>query len=166
MATTKGTHITDFDSTPPDVVRGAVHGGTLKYYADAFEIADTGNGDSVILFRLPVDCVPVSLKYASDDLTSGTVDIGLYKKNADGTYSAVDDDCFASAIALGSGAVAQTEVLFEAGATNIANGILPLWDWAAGLTARPAYNDLYLAFTTDTGTGATGTVFVQMIVAV
>lgn len=161
MTTYKGTHITDFDSTPPDVVNARLHGGVVKIAKDAFEIADTGNADSVILFRLPIDAVVHRVYFACDDLTSGTVDIGTYKKNADGTYTAVDDDCFASAIALGSGAVALTDVTYEAGAALIADALQPLWE-RSNLSARPAYGDLYIALTTDTGTGATGTVYVEV----
>ncbi len=162
MTTYKGTHITDFDSNPPDVVNARLHGGVIKRVKDAFEIADTANADSVILFRLPIDAVVDRVYFGCDDLTSGTVDIGVYKKNNDGTYTAVDDDCFASAIALGSGAVAVTDVTYEAGATLIADAMQPLWE-RANLSARPEYGDLYIALTTDTGTGATGTVYVEVV---
>lgn len=161
MATTKGTHITSFDSTPPTTVNSRLHGGVVKICKDAFEIADTGNGDSVIVFKLPVDAVVHRVRFGCDNLTSGTVDIGVYKKENDGTYTAVDDNCFADAIALGSGAVAVTDVTYEAGATLIADALQPLWE-RANLSARPAYGDLYVALTTDTGTGATGTVYMEV----
>lgn len=160
MATLKGTHITDFDSTPFDVVRSRLHGGNVKHYRDAFEIGNTDNGDVTIVFKVGIDEVPTSLKYAHDALTSGALDIGLYKKNADGTYSAVDDDAFASAIDPSS-AAGLTEALYEAGATNIANAKKTMWEWAA-LSARPDYAELYVAITHDTGTGADGTFLLQM----
>lgn len=161
MATYKGTHITKFDSTPPELVSSAVHGGYVRSCIDAFEIADTGNGDAVIVFKLPIDAVVKRIRFASDDLTSGTVDIGTFKKNADGTYTAVDDNCFADAIALGSGAVAVTDVTYEAAATDISKAILPLWQ-RSNLSARPAYGELYIGFTTDTGTGASATVYAEV----
>lgn len=161
MTTTKGTHITNMDSTPPEIFNARLHGGVVKICKDAFEIADTGNGDNVIVFKLPIDAVVHRVRFGCDDLTSGTIDIGTYKKNADGTYTAVDDDCFASAIALGSGAVAITDVTYEAGATLIADALQPLWE-RSNLSARPAYGDLYIGLTTDTGTGATGTVYLEV----
>ena len=155
MATLKATHITDFDSTPPDTVKSRLHGGTPKHYRDAFEIGDTDNADVTIVFKVGIDEVPTSLKYACDALSSGALDVGLYKKNADGTYTAVDDNCFADALDPTS-ATALTEILYEAGATNIANANKSMWEWA-GLSARPAYAELYVAITHDTGTGADGT---------
>lgn len=160
MATLKGTHVTDFDSTPFDVVRSRLHGGNTKHYRDAFEIGNTDNGDVTIVFKVGIDEVPTSLKYAHDALTSGALDIGLYKKNADGTYSAVDDNAFADAIDPSS-AAALTEALYEAAATNIANANKTMWEWA-GLSARPDYAELYVAITHDTGTGADGTFLLQL----
>lgn len=160
MATLKATHITNMDATPATVVRSRVHGGNLKHYRDAFEIGDTANADVTIVFKVGIDEVPVSLKFACDALTSGALDIGLYKKNADGTYSAVDDDAFATAVDPSS-AVALTEMLFEAAAANIANANKTMWEWA-GLSARPAYGELYVALTHDTGTGADGTVLLEL----
>lgn len=160
MATFKGTHITKFDSTPMETVNSRLHGGVLKTCKDAFEIADTANDDNVILFRLPIDTVVHKIRFACDALSAGTVDIGLYRKAADGTYVAVDQDCFATLIAV-TGAVAITDVTNEAGATNIADMLKPIWQ-RAGLSTRPAYNDMYLALTTPTGTGATGTVYVEV----
>lgn len=160
MATLKGTHVTDFDSTPFDVVRSRLHGGNTKHYRDAFEIGNTDNGDVTIVFKVGIDEVPTSLKYAHDALTSGALDIGLYKKNADGTYSAVDDNAFADSIDPSS-AAALTEALYEAAATNIANANKTMWEWA-GLSARPDYAELYVAITHDTGTGADGTFLLQL----
>ena len=56
-----------------------------------------------------------------------------------------------------TGAVVQTEVLFEAAAANIDKTNYALWQWA-GLSARPAYGEMYVALTYDTGTSAAGTV--------
>lgn len=160
MATLKGTHITDFDSTPPDTVHSRVHGGTPKHYRDAFEIGDTDNDDVTIVFKVGIDEVPTSLKYACDALSSGSLDVGLYRKKSDGTYVAVDDDCFASALDPTS-ATALTEILYEAAATNIANANKTMWEWA-GLSTRPDYSELYVAITHDTGTGADGTFLLQL----
>lgn len=156
MTTYKATHITNFDAKPPLTVNARLHGGVVKEYKDAYEEADNANGDFTIVFKVPVDFVPSSLLFACDALGAGTADIGLYYKKADGTYAAVDDDCFATAIAV-TGAVAQTEVLFEAAAANIDKTNYALWQWA-GLSDRPAYGEMYVALTYDTGTSAAGTV--------
>lgn len=160
MATQKGTHITNFDSTPPAAVNSRLHGGVLKGAVDTFELTDTADGDIAHVFKLPVDAIVHSLKFACDDLgTAGTVDIGVYKKNDDGTYSAVDADAFANNIDVNSAAVTLTEYRFSAKDINTANDAL--WE-LAGLSARPAYGDMYISLTTDTGTTADGTVTMQI----
>lgn len=160
MATTKGTHITKFDSTPTETVNSRFHGGLLKASVDVFELADTANDDAHIVFRLPVDAVIHSVKMATDDLgSSGTVSIGFYKKDTDGSYTAVDVDAIASLIDVATAATVLTEYRFEAAAIDTA--LEPAYE-LAGLTARPAYGDLYIALTTPTGTTAVGTVALQV----
>lgn len=154
MATTKGTHITDFDATPPDVVKSRLHGGVLKAAVDTTAHSTLGAGDIHHVFKLPIDAIIHSLKFASDDLgTTGTVDIGIYKKNVDGTYSAVDDNAFADAIDVNAAAVALTEYRFSAKNINTANQ--KLWE-LAGLSARPSYEDMYISLTFDAATTAAG----------
>jgi len=161
MTTYKGTHITDFDSNPFDSVNARLHGGVVKACVDTFELADTANADDAIVFRLPIDAVIHSLKFACDDLgTAGTVDIGLHKKNSDGTYSAVDADAFANNIDVNAAAVGLTEYRFSAKGIETANQAL--WELGA-LSARPDYADLYISLTTDTGTTAAGTVTMQVL---
>ena len=159
MATQKGNHITDFDSQPADVVNSRLHGGVLKHARDQFELTDTANGDIAHVLKLPIDAVIPSIKFASDDLgTAGTVDIGFYKKNDDGTYSAVDADAIANNIDVSSAAVSLTEYRYSAKGIETANQTA--WE-LAGLSARPAYGELYLSLTTDTGTTADGTVLLE-----
>ena len=165
MAEFKGTHVTKFDATPVQNVDGRLHGGITKTYVDAFEIADTEAADYYILFRLPVDAIIKTVKVASDNLTSGAIDLGLYAADGDGTYTVVSVDCFADGIALGSGAVAKAEYTYNDAATDISKALQPVWQ-RAGLSARPAYNDIYFGLTTATGTGAIGTVFVEVEVLV
>lgn len=160
MATTKGNHITAFDATPPETVNARLHGGVLKSAVDQFELADTANGDIHHVFRLPVEATLHSVKMATDDLGSaGTIDIGFYKKNLDGTYTVVDQDAIASAIDVNTAATALTEYRFEAADINTADQ--PAWE-LAGLSARPAYGDIYLSLTTPAGTTAVGTVAMQI----
>jgi len=161
MTTTKGTHITAFDATPPDTVNSRLHGGLVKSAVDVFELADTANDDDHIVFKLPVDAILHSVKMATDDLgTAGTIDIGFHKKNDDGTYTAVDVDAIASAINVNSAATGMTEYRFEAAAINTANDVAYV---LAGLSARPAYGDIYLSISTPAGTTAVGTVAMQIL---
>lgn len=160
MATFKGNHITDFDSNPPDVVNARLHGGVLKHARDQFELADTANGDIAHVLKLPIDAVITSIKLASDDLgTAGTIDIGFYKKNNDGTYTAVSAGAIANNIDVSTAAVALTEYRYSVKGIETANQ--SAWE-LAGLAARPAYGDLFLSLTTDTGTTAVGTVLLEV----
>ena len=163
MATTYGNHITNFDATPPLTVNSRLHGGSLKGAVDVFELGDTANDDSHIVFKITVDSVLHSVKMAADDLgTAGTIDIGFFKKNADGTYTAVDVDAIASAIDVNAAATGLTEYRFEAAAIDTADQ--PAWE-LAGLSARPDYNDIYVGISTPTGTTAAGTVALQIAYA-
>lgn len=156
MATFKGTHITDFDSTPFDSVNARLHGGVVKAAVDTFELADTANGDFALVFKLPIDAILHSIKFASDDLgAAGTVDIGFYRKKADGTYVAVDADAIANNIDVNTAAVSLTEYRYSV--KGIETATQPLYT-LAGLSARPEYAELYIGLTTDTGTTAAGTV--------
>lgn len=160
MATQKGTHITDFDSEPFDTVNSRLHGGVVKACVDTFELTDTADGDIAHVFKLPIDAILHSVKFACDDLgTAGTVDIGFYKKNADGTYTAVDADALANNIDVNAAAVSLTEYRFSAKGIETANQNLYT---LAGLSARPTYENLYISLTTDTGTTADGTVTMQV----
>lgn len=157
MTTYKGTHITAFDSTPPETVNSRLHGGTVKYAGDMFELADSANADNAIVLKLPADAVLNSIKFASDALSAGTVDIGFFKLNADGTYTAIDADAIANNIAVTS-EVALTEYRYSVKGIDTANK--SVWE-LAGLSTRPEYNDIYVGLTTDTGTSAVGTVLVE-----
>jgi len=160
MATFLGIHATDFDSTPFDVVPARLHGGVIQTISSVDEVPDTSNGDILIIARVPVDAVIKSVRSGNDALGAGTMDLGLYKKNNDGTYTAVDDDCFASAIAV-TGANALTDVTYEAAATDISKRNAPAWS-RAGLSARPAYGDLYIAATFDVGTSSVATLLTEI----
>lgn len=148
--------MTSFVATPATIVNARLWGGVSKEYKDTWEEPDNANGDVTIVGPLPIDFVPSSILFASDALGAGTANVGLYKKNSDGTFTAVSAECFASDIAVTT-AVAQTEVLFEAAATDIANTNKSLWQWA-GLSARPDYAELFIALTFDTGTSSAGTI--------
>lgn len=160
MATTLGTLVTAFDATPMTTVNARLHGGLTRTISEVSELAIHAIGDVHIVARVPVDAVIKAVRHANDALTAGAADIGLYKKNADGTYTAVGSSCFATAVAMGS-AVALTDVTYEAAATNIDKRNVPAWQ-RAGLSARPAYGDLYVAYTFTTATTAVGTILTEV----
>lgn len=160
MATQKSTNITAFDATPFSRVDARLAGGVVKSIVDTFELTDTADADVAIVAKVPVDGIPLSIKFACDDLgTAGTVDIGLFYKAADGTYTVVDADAFANNIDVNSAAVALTEYRFSA--KGIETAMQNFWT-LSGLSARPDYNEMYIGLTTDTGTTADGTVTIQI----
>lgn len=160
MATQKGTLITNIDATPITVVDGRKMGGILRYYGDSFELTDTANGDNAIVLKVPVDALLVDLFFASDDLgTAGTVDIGFFRKETGGTYTAIDADAIANNIDVNSGAVSRTSYRYSV--KGIETQGQALWE-LAGLSSRPTtYDDIYIGLTTDTGTTADGTVVLE-----
>lgn len=160
MATFKGTHITNFDSTPFDSTNSRQHGGVLKSAGDAFELADTADNDNAIVVKVPIDARIRSVQFACDDLgTAGTVDITFFTKSADGTYSEVADGLIANGIDVNSAAVSLTEYRYSVLDINTYNEAA--WE-LAGLSARPDYAELYIGFTTDTGTTTAGTALLEV----
>lgn len=161
MAQQKGTHVTNFDAKPPLTVPSRQHGGVVKYAGDTLELADTANNDTAVIIKLPIDAVIQSIKFACDDLgDAGTVDITFFYKNADGTYTEIADGLIANGIDVNAAAVSLTEYRFSVKNINTVNQ--SAWE-LAGLSARPAYGDIYLGVTTDTGTTAAGTVTMQVL---
>lgn len=161
MATQKGTHVSNFDATPPLTVPSRQHGGVVKYAGDTMELVDTANNDQAVVIKLPIDAVIPSIKFAADDLgDAGTVDITFYKKNNDGTYTELADGLIANGIDVNAGATALTEYRFSVLNLNTVNK--SAWE-LAGLSARPDYGDIYIGVTTDTGTTADGTIVLQVL---
>lgn len=160
MTTYLGTYIADFDQTSIDFVSSKQHGGRLMVASSVEEVPDTANGDVLVVLRVPVDGILKKAEFACDALGAGTADIGFYKKNADGTYTAVDDDAIASAIAVTS-AVAKTDVTYEAAAANIALRNVPMWQ-RANLASRPDYSEFFIAYTFDTGTSSVATAMLDI----
>lgn len=156
MATTKGNHITDFDSNPPDTVNSRLHGGYIKGSIDTFELGILALNDDHQVFKLPIDAIIHSIKMATDDLgTTGALSIGFYEKKSDGTFALIDVDAIASAVDVSTAAVALTEFRFEA--ADIDTGSQRAFE-LAGLTTRPLFGDIYIALTASTATTAAGTV--------
>lgn len=159
---TKGNFIGNADATPKVVVDSKHLGGELKHVGDTVEAPILATiGDNVIFAPLPVDAILHDVIFASDDLgTTGTLDIGFYKKNADGTYTAVDSDALAVAIDVKTAAVAPVSKRFSA--KNIDTQTKKVYE-LAGLSAKPAYPHLYLAVTASEVTTLAGTVNLRAV---
>jgi hypothetical protein len=89
----------------------------------ALAAGDLSATDTVMLAPIPSNAGIVSIKLFNDDLDSGTTntcDVGIYSES-DGTFTALDDDAYASAITDLRGAVGGvgTDVTFEARNINL-----------------------------------------------
>lgn len=81
--------------------------------------------------------VKAVLLSAADATTAGAIDIGVWKRNAaDDDWEAVDDDLFASALALTGGPFNNSDVTWESGEYTVAEAELPIWQ-VLGLTSDP-----------------------------
>jgi hypothetical protein len=135
--------------------------GNLKHVRDSFELADQADGDHTIVLPIPVDAVLTSVKFACDDLGSGSdeiLDITFYKKNADGTYSEISDGLIANSIDIHTGAVALTEYRYSV--LGIQTAKQAAWE-LAGLSARPDYGTIYIGVSTDTDNTISATVLLE-----
>lgn len=112
------------------------------------------------MVEIPAHCIVSGVMFQSAAQGAGTLDLGLYRTNADGG-AVVDADYFASLINCAS-AVVWTDEMNESTTNTIAKQNQPIWE-AAGMSAPgPAKGtmlDVALTVTgTDvtTGTGAVG----------
>ncbi len=131
---------------------------------DTAETTDGADGDVKILCEsIPVDAVLLSVKVATDDLVGdATMSVGFYKQDdapLGATFTEVDKDIIANDIDVNDAALALTEVRFSA--LGIETAKKKVWE-LAGLTARPDYNEMFLAATFETDTEAAATVTFQV----
>lgn len=151
VVNTKTTSITAEDLAGETV---ASAGRPLLSLVGTVEVAASDdNGSTFRLMRLPSSAIITSLEVASDALgTSAAYDIGIYEVASNGG-AAVDADEFASSVSMSS-AVAWTQVLEEAVATDISKIGQPLWQ-RLGLTADPgkAYDVVATAVTAGDAAG-------------
>lgn len=152
----KSSTVTRLDSNPRKPAHNRLLGARARQAIATVAVAAADDdGTTLRMTRLPSSAMVSSIMLASDALgTSAAYDVGIYE-TAENGGAAVDDDVFASAVALSS-AVTPTEVRFEAG--NIADVEKPLWE-LLGLTEDP--NKEYdLVLTGDTAGDAAGDVTV------
>ncbi len=156
MTNTLSTNLTNYAATPPLVINGRLDGGLSKRNFDTVEAPVLSINDTVMLARVPVDAVLGSIQLATDDLgTTGILDYGFYKRNADGTFTAVLAAAIATGLDVNAAAVAFTERRFSVLDINTVQK--QAWE-LAGLSVRPSYDYLYIGLVATTATTAIGTV--------
>lgn len=156
MTNTLSANLTNYAATPPLVINGRLDGGLSKRNFDTVEVPALSINDTVMLARVPVDAVIGSIQLATDDLgTTGILDYGFYKRNSDATFTAVSAAAIATGLDVNAAAVAFTERRFTVLDINTVQK--QAWE-LAGLSARPAYDYLYIGLVATTATTAGGTV--------
>lgn len=175
MATYKSDNITNIEASP--IVALDRKKGRIKTIIDqkAITTAMIDNADDTILFApIPSNAVILDVLILNDDLDSNVTptlatNVGLFYSGIGGTQSkdgntsgtAVDADCFATAVTTLQAAVTTwTSVRFEA--DNIVDVEKEAWE-VAGLTSDPG-GILYvgLDLTTAAATAAAGDIVVRV----
>ncbi len=158
MTTEVSTKVSN-STTLPRVINDS-HRGRLISVADTAEIANGADADRMILaVRVPAHAKIRSVRLASDDLVGdATLSVGFFfQDNAPNgtTFTAIDVDIIANEVDANDAALALTELRFSALDINTVNQ--QAWE-LAGLSAKPAYADLFIGLTAETDTEAAGTV--------
>ena len=123
MANVNTTLVTNFEASPQVMNPAHQMHGVKRIMQGTIALAagDLSASDTVMLAPIPTNASVTSIKLFNDDLESGstnTCDVGLW--TADGNVTAVDDDCYASAITdLRAAVTTGTEVAFEARNVNL-----------------------------------------------
>lgn len=120
------------------------------------------DNEIIFLAELPVDARITSIRMWSDDLgTTGDLNLGFYPGNVDVTNAtdsdAADEDALATAIDVNAAALADVEQRFEVKDINTINDAV--WE-IAGLSSRPDYGTMLVAFTASEATTAAGDISV------
>lgn len=116
------------------------------------------SGDELRFCRVKSNAVVAAVLVSSDAaITSGAMDVGIYRTDDDGG-AVVDADFFASALAVGSG-LTKSDQTHESGVYGIEDRDKPLWE-ALGLSEdSQVWYDIVGTITTDMG--AAGTIVVE-----
>jgi hypothetical protein len=121
--------------------------------------AGDDDGSKYRLLRLPANAVLVSLEVAADALgTSAAYNIGTYYPTSIQSGAVIDADEFASSVAMAT-AIAWTNILEEAAATDISKIGQPLWQ-RTGLTAAVGHG-IDIVATSATNGDAAGTIAIR-----
>ena len=155
MTTKNSTLVANFEASPNKMSKVHQLGGRQRVISGTVALATTDLEAADILMVAPISTAAsvVSIVLWNDDLDSGTTntaDVGLYTTGG----TAVDDDCYASAITDLRAAVggAGTEVAFEA--RNINTMGQQVWE-DAGQSSDPG-GLYYIALTFDAAGNTAG----------
>lgn len=166
MVTQDSNMIANAVASPPVLTDVGQQGGRIRCVVDSFEMNAAGStgidadGDDLRLCRLPSNARIIQFWVAADDLDSGTtVALNIGMAETDGTI--IDEDEFASAKTF-QGAVAPTDILFEAAATDISLWQSPLWERAGDSTDAGKQYDI-VAYQTAASSGLQAGTFAFML---
>lgn len=161
MANVNSTTMTNLAASPR-VRANTIKNGILKSAIETLEVSTSVDATHVLrFFTVPSSASPRALNvWADAAITSGAMDIGVYRFGTTGTDgAAVDADLFASALAVGSG-LTGADQMFESGVIDEAEVGQALWQ-LAGESADP--NEIWVvAGTVTTEMGAAGTLTVEL----
>jgi len=133
---------------------GGVGGGVLMYKRASAIPTDTADGDIIRMITMLSSDRIIQIFYSSTAGGAGTVDIGLYAAGDNHDGAVIDDDVFASAIAV-TAAVARTDEFIEAATLEDQDRGKQLWqlvDEGAGTYTTDPFEQWDICFTLDTGT--------------
>lgn len=167
MATTVATEVSNAYSTPVVLTPVGMLGGRVRVACGTIACAAAdidADGDIVILARLPLNARVISIAIGSDALDSGTdtaPNVGIYEggTTATATGTVIDEDYFASAVALGQSAAGTqlTEVITEALDTDVIDGFGErLWEAAVDTQGDFPTYDICLTMTAAASGAAAG----------
>ena len=140
--------------------------GRLRYKRASIDTVDTANADEVRFCQFKSSDRIIEVFVTGDGTPSaGTMDIGLYKSGTAHDGAVIDDDLFASALAIDSASARVDEFTEATTLGNLDRG-KTLWELAtvgaASYTSDPM-EDWDLVGTTDTGTTGNLAMTVEVI---
>jgi len=161
VANTKSTHITNADATPPVLTNGFIANGVVHEAVGTVETLAADDAASVYrLVRVPSNARITRMLLASDAITGASAsDVGVYQTAANGG-AVLDADFFATDVDISS-AVAFTEVILEATATDISKVEKRLWELFPGTYTSDPMIDFDIAVTVNDVTAA-GTISMKV----
>lgn len=161
MTVYKSGLITDRDTQGKQIDRQA-SGAVKQAIAPVTLPGAIADNDVIALCELPIEARITSIRHWSDDLgTTGTLNLGFYPANKTTTgltdADAIDEDALATAVDVNAAALADVELRYEVKDINTADQAV--WE-LAGLSSKPDYGKVILAFTAAAATTAGGDITV------
>jgi hypothetical protein len=163
--TAKSAEVSGFDSIPVTLQQGSKQGDAVRSYRGVMTVATTNTddiGDIMKIVRIPANLRITGIICFNTDLDTGSnalaADLGAYNS---ATGAVISSNCFASASGqLAAADTGGTNLAFKAGGASKVG--LKAWE-IAGLSADPGVAiDIAFTVTTAAGTGATGTIVLDV----